>query len=306
MPYVSVVIPTYQREEVLCNTVRSLLNQDFPDYEILIIDQTEKHEPHTEEFLRSLPPHVRHIRHFPPSLPSARNRGINEARGEIILNVDDDVIVNRDFVSQHAKYYDDPTVGGVTGRIEQEGRYATKTPSFFKSEFIQWISTQPFRALQEGDAYRAVGCNFSFRKEAAIRAGMFDENFIGTAWGEEYDFSLRLRGDGNRLVYSPKAMVHHLNIRDGGCENRKRFDAGIIYTRFHNLAYLGEKNGCKKITFPYLVWYVYKQVMIKRDYLTWAGMAFFIKGHLHLLRGLWAGYKDGRETRLGPPPYTRT
>ena len=116
-PQVSLIIPTYNRERVLCDTIRYALKQDFGNYEILVIDQTEKHSPETCLFLQSLPEKVRIIHFFPASLPGARNRGVLEARGEIVLMIDDDVIIKEDFINQHLRYYQNPEVVCVTGRM---------------------------------------------------------------------------------------------------------------------------------------------------------------------------------------------
>ncbi|MEA3359708.1 MAG: hypothetical protein U9R17_09935, partial [Thermodesulfobacteriota bacterium] len=85
----------------------------------------------------------------------------------------------------------------------------------------------------ERDAYKMVGCNFSFRKAWALKTGLFDSNFIGTAWGEDYNFSLSLKNGGRKIIYSPDATVFHLTIRDGGCGSRNRFDLYTIYSKSH-------------------------------------------------------------------------
>src|SRR5260370_1119545 len=87
---VAVVIPTYQRERVLIDTVRLVLAQDPPPDEVLVIDQTPKHEPDTLDFLRtqSRAGVIRWIRQQPPNLPAARNRGLRDATSDIVLFLD--------------------------------------------------------------------------------------------------------------------------------------------------------------------------------------------------------------------------
>jgi GT2 family glycosyltransferase len=296
-PEVSLIIPTYNREQVLCNTIRYALKQDFGNYEILVIDQTEKHSPETSLFLESLPAKVRIINFFPASLPGARNRGILEARGEIVLMIDDDVIINKDFINQHARYYRHPDVAGVTGRIFVKSEKITKTPFFIRNEFIQWIGTQNFTGVKTGYAYRVIGCNFSFRKDCAAQINLFDTNFIGTAWGEEYDFSLRLRKKGHKIIYNPEASMYHLNVSDGGCENRARFNRNSIYSRAHNLTYLVEKNRLNRLLYLYLVWYVYKRSFFKKNYVSFSGFLFIAKAQICFFRGLIDGYIKGKQIR---------
>jgi GT2 family glycosyltransferase len=292
---ISLVIPSYEREKILCNTIKYALGQDFIDYEVLVIDQTKNHTAETKEFLKRLPSRIRVIDHQPPSLTGARNRGILEATGEIIIMIDDDVILRSDFISQHAKYYDDGEIVAVAGRVEQEKRFCGRIPSFIRSEFIQWLTFSNFESLKEQDAYRVVGCNFSFRKESAVQAGFFDENFVGDAWGEEYDFSLRIKGPGCKIVYAPNAVVIHLSARSGGCRKRERFRSyETVYSKPHNLAYIMEKHRLKKWYYLYLVWYVYRLSFMKREYLSLRGLQFILKGHPHYVRGFMDGFKKGR------------
>ncbi len=298
MPKVTVIIPTYNREEVLCNTIKYLLHQDFTEYEILVIDQTKNHTPETTRFLENVPSNVRIINHQPPSLTAARNRGIREARGEIIIMVDDDVILKKDFISQHLKYYGDPNIVGVTGKVELETHFKSKLPSFLKSEFLEWISHDKFQGMAETDAYRMAGGNSSFRKVWAFKAGLFDENFTGTAWGEDYDFSLRLKKGDHKIIYSPDPYVFHLYISNGGCGSRHLFDTYTIYSKAHNLSYLIEKHRLNRFIYLYLLLNIYIQLLIKKDYLSLKRLHFFIKGNYYFIRGFLAGFKKGREKSL--------
>ncbi len=294
----SLVIPTYNRNHILCQTVLCALQQDFSNYEILLVDQSERHDRDTTEFLCSLPRRARVILHKPPSLPGARNRGIREAKGDIIIMIDDDVVMDRDFVSEHVRCYGDPEIAFVTGRITQDARYVNRVPFFFRSEFLKWFSSTNFQGREPGEAYRLAGGNFSGRKDAMLEVGLFDEHFIGTAWGEEYDFSLRVRRRGLRIRYHPGAHLHHLNAREGGCGSRSRFDADTVYSKAHNLAYLIEKNRVGKTCYPYLLWYIYKQVLIKKDYISIRGARFLPAGHVALARGFLDGFVRGRRKAL--------
>ncbi|HEY9639044.1 MAG TPA: glycosyltransferase family A protein, partial [Coleofasciculaceae cyanobacterium] len=86
-PLISLILPTYGREDVLRETIASILQQDYDNYEVLIIDQTPTHTPETQTYLESLAAQQK-IRLFWvdwASLPGARNYGIRRAKGEIIL-----------------------------------------------------------------------------------------------------------------------------------------------------------------------------------------------------------------------------
>jgi len=298
MPKVTVIIPTYNREQVLCNTIKYLLHQDFPDYEMLVIDQTKKHNAETEKFLENVPSKVKIINHQPPSLTAARNRGIREAKGEIIIMVDDDVILKKDFISQHLKYYGNPNIVGVTGKVELETHFKSRLPSFLKNEFLMWTSYSQYQSMVEKDAYLMAGCNHSFRKKLAFKAGLYDENFRGTAWGEDHDFSLRLKKGGHKIIYSPDVAVFHLCIRDGGCGSRHLFDTYTIYSKPYNVAYLIEKHRLNRLLHLYFVLNFYIQLLIKKDYLSLKRLHFFIKGNYCFIKGFLNGFKKGKGKAL--------
>jgi GT2 family glycosyltransferase len=287
---------------VLCNTITYALDQDFADYEILIVDQTEEHEKETYSFLDNLPDKAKVISHHPPSLPGARNRGIRESRGEIVIMIDDDVILKHDFISQHLKYYENKEVSGVTGKVEQKNKITKRLPFSLKNEFMEWIPISVFDDNFEKEAFRLAGGNFSVKKEYAFRAGLFDENFIGTAWGEEYDFSLRLKKVGKKLIFNPRAYIFHLNDIKGGTGNRSLFNFFSVYSKSHNLTYLIEKNRIDRKFYVYLTWYVYRQSFYKKDYLNPKGLAFILLAQFFFLKGLVDGIKSANKKKHHSKP----
>ena len=116
-PSVSVVIASYKREQMLCQTLDRLLQQTYRDYEIIVVDQTLDHLPETQEYLDRLRSDSL-IRYYlqRPSLPEARNTGVRKARGDIVIFLDDDVIPDPDLIGHHARTYEEPAVGGVAGQ----------------------------------------------------------------------------------------------------------------------------------------------------------------------------------------------
>ena len=294
IPKVSIIIPTYQRDEILCNTIQYALNQDFEDYEILIIDQTENHSQETYQFFKTLPPKVKIIHFLPASLPGARNHGISVAKGEIIIMIDDDVILESNFIQHHLDSYYGDKIDCVAGKIREAKKYRVKAcPINFNSDFIKWLSPSSFYSQYKKEAFRVPGGNFSIRKKVIFDVGPFDENFLYTAWGEEYDFSLRLKNKGYRIVYNPKAEIFHLNYNKGGCNRRDRFNYNTIYSHSHNMSYLVEKNNLNRVFYIYLIWYVYKRVFFKKDYISLKGLVFITKGAFFFAKGLWDGFLKG-------------
>src|SRR5580765_249457 len=97
---ITVAIPSYRREQVLIDTVRSLLDLEKRAGEILVIDQTTDHSPATEASLHQWNEsgEIRWHRLPQPSIPRAMNQGLVSARFDIVLFVDDDIVPFPDLV----------------------------------------------------------------------------------------------------------------------------------------------------------------------------------------------------------------
>jgi glycosyltransferase involved in cell wall biosynthesis len=90
---VTVAIPTYGRDRVLCDTIRHVLALVPPPGEVIVLDQTKEHVPEVARTLETWhhSAAIRWLRLPKPLIPRAMNRGLIEAWGEIVLFVDDDV-----------------------------------------------------------------------------------------------------------------------------------------------------------------------------------------------------------------------
>lgn len=150
----SVVIPSYRRGEILLDTIRHLLTLSVLPCEILIVDQTEEYPPEINEIFQGLEKPAgkfptfgknstgfskdwkksfqgleniafRRIILSEPSIPHAMNVGLQEAKGEIVLFLDDDIIPDADLIFNHWKIHEEfPDAWAVAGRVLQPGENA--------------------------------------------------------------------------------------------------------------------------------------------------------------------------------------
>ena len=213
----SVAIPTFNRDEHLTNLLAQLLPLVDPHrMEILIIDQTTKRSPDVENQLVRLEHEnpVHRLRQNTPSLTRARNRAIAEARGSIILFLDDDIIIPPHLLQAHLDVYDQVDVSAVTGQVHNWNSLPPRPTLETPLENTIPYSTQnhpgPTRTLSGG--------NHSIRTCVAKKAGGFDEAFIAAALGEDLDFSRRLLKQNELIWYNPDAWIIHLGEKTGGCE----------------------------------------------------------------------------------------
>jgi glycosyltransferase involved in cell wall biosynthesis len=219
IPPVSVAIPTYRREGVLLDTLSQLLGLDSPPAEILVMDQTERHEPEVATALAELAVSGRIVwRRLPePSIPCAMNAALTQARHDVVLFLDDDVILTPFIVEAHAREYLDPAVTVVVGRVLQPWEEAL--PSGMEA-FRNGRSEDPdafrFNSSDRRWIRRVMAGNLSLRRGPIIALGGFDENFVRVAYRFEAEFSERVLRAGHRILFQPDAGLRHLKVDCGG------------------------------------------------------------------------------------------
>jgi hypothetical protein len=114
LPPISVVICTRDRTDLLKGALESLLALDYPNREIIVVDNAPSNN-RTTEYVAGLP--VRYVKEERPGLDWARNRGIAEARHEIIAFTDDDARPDRGWLRSIAAGFADPEVMAVSGLV---------------------------------------------------------------------------------------------------------------------------------------------------------------------------------------------
>jgi glycosyltransferase involved in cell wall biosynthesis len=226
LPKVSVVIRSYKRVHEMVKLVRLLRAQDYPDFEIVVIEQTPNLDPSQAqeiEALRALPEVSIHT--YPPlGCAGARTASIPHTQGKVLLFIDDDDLpVGNDWILRHARNFLDPACigvsGGETGRSSgnpRRDRRLCLTYDFFKLprqrnghgtrvSTIQWMP----------------GSNCSLRREVVLAAGAWDE--VGLLNHEEHSFYYRLqrrKPRGSYLVFDPEALVQRRFDVAGGAAVR--------------------------------------------------------------------------------------
>jgi GT2 family glycosyltransferase len=240
-PFVSIILPTYNREEILCQTISQLLDQTYTSYELIVVDQTAEHKMETKQFLTNHAGKLRYFQLIKPSLPQAKNYGVQQAKGEVVVFIDDDVIIEPHWLHAHVKNFQDARIGGISGRVLEEGVPVVNTTDV--GRVTRWGRVINNRtATVRTEIEWASGGNSSFRRELIEEAGGFDESFHGNAIFEDTDFSFRLRQLGYIIYFDPEAAIIHLAIPQGGCETRKKDRCNYYYWYMHNKTLFFMKN----------------------------------------------------------------
>ncbi len=241
-PRLSIIIPTYNRSQYVIRTVAQVLEQSFQDFELWVVDQSdvEQAEANRIALAAMSDDRVNYLRCDARGVANARNEGLVRASHEIIVFLDDDVILlNDDFLSSHLDAYQNPLIGGVTGRTvertnRENARPTTNRITVGGRTLINLLGTEPCRI------HSLKGANMSVRATAIAGMGGFDRNYTGTALLEEADFSERIMRRGWQLWFEPKAELFHLSAPAGGV--RVSTDDQTLYYRFRSTAYFVRKH----------------------------------------------------------------
>ena len=260
-PSISVIIPTYRREDPLKDTLDDLLKQDYPDFEVLVIDQTATHSPAIQSYLENLANQhkISWYRLDWASLPGARNYGVRRAQGDIVLFIDDDVRLPDNYLKAHGEnFVKNPEIGVVAGRVfdrmklGDSQKMVTDTSKPYEIDFlppqamdpgIAWYYIDLVHTTKPQQVISARGCNMSFRRDIFTKYGIwFDERFRGSAVREESDFCLRLRQTPYHVWYDPTAYLVHLGEETGGCHDISTRSLSYQTTFYHNHFLMALKN----------------------------------------------------------------
>ncbi len=218
------IIPTLNRDDVLEQTLKDLLAQKGDvSYEILVVDQNPEPVVTRHNGLAKLldDPRIRWIDCIGiGNVVYARNLACSQARGDLLVFVDDDVRI-KDFVflrkhmNAHAKGSQD--ISAVCGReINLGGADYVETLSYERTSPIEDILFFPRNYRRITEACVLSTCNCSITRTAFIAVAGFDERFRGASYGDDSDLALRLVERGYRIIYDPAPVLLHLMWPMGG------------------------------------------------------------------------------------------
>lgn len=240
----TVAIPTIGRSPEVIQTVRDILAGAVLPDEILVSEQTQPPDPELARFLAAQGPRVRHLLTEPKGFIHNVNTLLREARGDIIVYIDDDIRAGPEFLARHLENYQDPAIHGVAGRVVQEN--GDRDPNTF-------TETGQFRRLAGGMTFRfnglhrqrcvfAQGSNMSYRRATLLELGGFDAGYTGNAFFNETDLAFRVASKHpGGMVFDPTAALEHLCLPRGGTRVFDRslyhahtFRNGLRFLRKHS------------------------------------------------------------------------
>lgn len=210
---VSVVIPTYRREQVLLDTLHLVLPLLRAGDELLVIDQTPSHEPAVEQCLRDLAASgaVRWFRRDRPHICAAMNAGACLACGDILLFLDDDVIPAESLLEAHRRTLSAPDAPpAACGQVLQP--WDDKPVDHVGDYAVEFNAAYD----QPCDILSLMAGNFAIRRQTYLDVGGMDERFFGPCYRLETELSHRIyHRTGRRVRFVPEASLRHLQAGGG-------------------------------------------------------------------------------------------
>lgn len=268
-PSLTVAICTKDRPDNVARCLESLLKlqrlDGSPCFEILVVDNAPS-DDRTKDIIDKLPS-VCYAREPKAGLDFARNRALQEATGEILAYLDDDVTVDRQWFNGLVEAWtENPDAGAFTGLVLP---YELVTPAqiLFEQrggfrrgfEKIRYGQTLPGSFDYPCGAGRfGAGCNMAFRREALLKLGGFDEALDTGAplpGGGDIDIFYRIVRAGYPLVYEPRYLVFHQHRRDYAKLRRQYWSWGLGVMAFIVKSYQSDPSQRFKLLLLLVWWF---------------------------------------------------
>ncbi|HEY2830675.1 MAG TPA: glycosyltransferase [Thermoanaerobaculia bacterium] len=216
MTTISIAIPTYGRDAVLVDTLRHVLDLDPRADEVLVIDQTPRHDDATERQLEEWEEQgaIRWVRLDAPSIPHAMNEALRRTTSDVVLFLDDDLIPSPGLVAAHRSAIERRRAEAVVGQILQPSEEPIAFADYERNRMEDLGF--PFNANTGARVTNVMAGNLAVVRQRALAIGGFDENFTTTAYRFETDFAWRLLDAGGTIWFEPSASIRHLKADRGG------------------------------------------------------------------------------------------
>lgn len=198
----SVVIPAYNEGEFIEPVLKSLLNQTYKDFEIVVVDNNSS--DNTAEIARKFGARV--VTQPLKGVAAARDMGFRAARGEIVASTDADGVIPDGWVERIAKAYTKENIVGFAGLNEL---YSGAVSARAAGRYLFPIFWKIDKIISGG--WNMSGFNMSVRKSAFIKIGGFDKSL---KMGEDIDLSQKLRSVGE-IKIDTKLIVYSSGRRYG-------------------------------------------------------------------------------------------
>lgn len=207
MPKHSIIVVTYRRDDRLRATLERLSDRlsSRDDWELVLVDNNADGVDRSD-FINGMPGRLV-VQESNTGCTGGRNAGISAARGDILLLVDDDALIEtKDPLGELDRIFGDETVAAVAFR-SVDGSTGEADPKEFPHTDKTLDPTTDF------DTFRFIGVGHALRADVLRKIGAFRQDYF---YGmEEFELSFRLLKAGYRIRYEPVLVVRHMKDSAG-------------------------------------------------------------------------------------------
>lgn len=233
-PFVSIFIPAHNEEYTIESTVRSIAKIDYPNYEIIVINDGSNDK--TEDILFNLKKEFNHLKIItrnPPKSGKGKGFVLNDAlilaKGEIIGVFDSDSKVEKNYLNKIIHYLNHPNVAGVQSRVRMYNKNYNYLTNMQDIEFSVFGTI--LKAKDNCGFNSLLGGNGQFtKKESIINAGKWD----GFAVTEDLNLSVKIALNGESIRYCEDVSVYQEAVDKWSdyFKQRSRWAIGNLETLF--------------------------------------------------------------------------
>jgi len=209
-PLVSVMIPAWNEGVGVLGTVESIMQSSYRNVEIVLVNDgsTDNSDQKIREYLEEYAKTpdrdiaIQYVYQQNTGKGGALNRAVSQARGEILLSIDADCVVDKDAIKEFVEVFKDPEVYASVGNV----KIGNKDNSVGIIQFLEFLFSFYFKRADAmlGSIYIIGGAAGAFRREIFEKLGGYSEGNIT----EDIELSVRIQDLGLKIEYASKALVY--------------------------------------------------------------------------------------------------
>lgn len=235
-PLVSVLIPAWNEENGVVTTTKALLNSNYKNLEIIVIDNASKDKTkrnimrlvrqQKKKAFKKNNPTLKYLYESKAGKGHALNRGYLKSRGKIIITIDADCYVPPDTISKFVRHFRNPKVMAAVGNV----RIGNTKTLIGVIQYLEFIFSFYFKRADSivDVIYIIGGAAGAYRREVFKKNGKFSTTNIT----EDIEFSVRIQDAGMKIVYASDAIIYTegANTLSGLMKQRLRWKRGRLET----------------------------------------------------------------------------
>jgi len=209
-PFISIIIPVFNEEKMIKNSISSLLGLNYENYEIIIVNDgsTDKTKDETEKFVGLHKGKFNEIKISLINKPhggksTALNAGIRYSQAEIVVCMDGDSMLSPNSLKYAVRHFVDPRIGAVAGNVKvfNRGKFLTDLQALEYLEGLNLVrNAQSFFKLVN----IIPGPIGIFRREVILNAGFYSND----TFAEDADLTLKILSKKWKVCYEPNSISY--------------------------------------------------------------------------------------------------